>query len=417
MRMISRINKSIVFIIAPLIFIIFIYNFILPVSANSSKIQNAKNGVVCVVTSDKASKTVGWGTGFAIGKPNEKVQYIVTNYHVVEDAVTNDYDIKVYYSDQSEKYIKASVVVKSTEKDLAILKLSAPLSDIQPLNLLESDKVNDSETVYTLGYPGVALEGSDNKSFNRTDITITSGIISNRIIQLGEKCFQIDAQITSGDSGGPLLNENGDVVGINTRSLKDNSSINYSIVSDELIQILNQNNIPFDQAGNNETNKIIIVGATFILVILIAVIITMRLKKKKRSINQTGKEMKPSPLRVPIQTNSTTTQDVTSAVIYGLTGKHANGRLGVRSGHLVFGRDASFCDVLYPPEDNEISDKHCEISYDADIKGYTIKDLSSIGGTFLGEGSKLEPNQSIKIQDGDVFYLTSKKNMFKIRIE
>jgi hypothetical protein len=76
MSMISRVHIKRVFMVVLLLFFICIYNFPLLVSANSSKIQNAKNGVVCVVTSDKASKTIGWGTGFAIGKLNEKVQYM-----------------------------------------------------------------------------------------------------------------------------------------------------------------------------------------------------------------------------------------------------------------------------------------------------------------------------------------------------
>jgi len=412
MSFVRSINKKIFKCISLILFFVCVGSFSLHVSASSSNIQNAKNGVVCVATTDKSSQIIGWGTGFAIGKPNQAVQYIVTNYHVIENALSNNLTINVFYSQQSDKYVSASVIVGSPDKDIAVLKLSQPLGEIQSLSLMESNKVYDSQNVFALGYPGDALTGSVTKNFNRTDITITSGIISNRLVQLGEKCFQTDVSISPGDSGGPLLNQNGDVVGINTRSLKDNSSINYAIVSDELITILKQNNIACDIKGNSNATTIIIIGSAILFLIVITVLVILRKKNKNSSFEEIAEVIQTAPNLNRI----ITTQDDKSVSIYGLTGKYAGSKFGVRSGRLIFGCNSIGCDIIFPTEDDIISEKHCEITYDKNISAYTIRDLNSQGGTFLSN-AKLAPHIPTQIYDGDVFYLTSKKNMFKIRIE
>ncbi len=137
------------------------------------------------------------GSGFVI----EPSGYIVTNHHVIAQAN----EIKVKF--QNEKELKAKLVGKDQLTDLALLKVESaePLSYVKFAN---SDKARVGHSVIAIGNP-FGLGG-----------TVTSGIISafNRDINSGpyDSFIQTDASINKGNSGGPLFNLDGEVVGINS---------------------------------------------------------------------------------------------------------------------------------------------------------------------------------------------------------
>ncbi len=115
------------------------------------------------------------------------------------------------------KIIKASVVWSDTDLDLSIIKIN--VKNLDYLHLGDSDKIKVAEQVYAIGNP-IGFE------FQRT---VTSGIISglNRTIKIEEDnktsymedLIQTDATINPGNSGGPLINKNGEVLGINSVKL------------------------------------------------------------------------------------------------------------------------------------------------------------------------------------------------------
>ena len=143
----------------------------------------------------------GSGTGFIWDESG----LIVTNFHVVQGAS------KITIELQSNKSYQATVVGIAPEKDIALLKIDAPNEDLQPLPLGDSTSLAVGRKVLAIGNP-FAL-----------DTTLTVGVVSalgreiksitNRTIK---NVIQTDAAINPGNSGGPLLNSNGQLVGVNT---------------------------------------------------------------------------------------------------------------------------------------------------------------------------------------------------------
>ncbi len=150
------------------------------------------------------------GSGFIIDKEG----YIVTNNHVVENAD----QIKVKLAD--EKEFDAEIVGRDPKTDLALIKISAN-TDLSPIKMGDSDMANVGNWVVAIGSP-FGLEQ-----------TVTAGIVSakGRIIGFGpyEDFIQTDASINPGNSGGPLINMQGEVVGINTAIVASGQGIGFAI--------------------------------------------------------------------------------------------------------------------------------------------------------------------------------------------
>ena len=142
----------------------------------------------------------GLGSGFVIDARG----YILTNNHVVEGAE----DLTVWVSDKRK--LKASIVGADAKTDVAVIKVDA--TDLKPLPLGDSKKLRVGQWVVAVGSP-FGLEH-----------TVTAGIVSatgrsNVGIADFEDFIQTDAAINQGNSGGPLVNLRGEVVGINTAIL------------------------------------------------------------------------------------------------------------------------------------------------------------------------------------------------------
>lgn len=135
----------------------------------------------------------GQGSGFFVAKGG----YIITNSHVVKDAR------KIGVITPSGKFLAAEVLKRSEKPDLAILKAS--ISDHPVLKLGNSDGVKTGARVFAIGTPDKLPQ-----SFN-------DGMVSQAERMFADTpCFQINVLINHGNSGGPLLDEQGQVVGINT---------------------------------------------------------------------------------------------------------------------------------------------------------------------------------------------------------
>jgi S1-C subfamily serine protease len=156
-----------------------------------------------VVTVDVASANSGpgGGSGFVI----DEAGYIVTNQHVVGDAD----DVSVRFSNGARE--EAEVVGEDASTDVAVLRVEAPEEGLKPLTLGDSDSVGVGDPVIAIGNP------------LNVGISVTTGIISGlgRPIDAPNGytingAVQTDAALSSGNSGGPLLDSRGEVIGINS---------------------------------------------------------------------------------------------------------------------------------------------------------------------------------------------------------
>jgi len=150
------------------------------------------------------------GSGFIIDKEG----HIVTNYHVVQSATDPDTDLEVDFP--SGYKTRAEILGTDSDSDIAVLKVEAPPDQLQPLSLGDSDQVRVGQTVVAIGNPH-GLDGS-----------MTMGIVSalgrtldslheapgGGLFTAGD-LIQTDAAINPGNSGGPLINLNGEVIGVN----------------------------------------------------------------------------------------------------------------------------------------------------------------------------------------------------------
>ncbi|MDU2490223.1 MAG: trypsin-like peptidase domain-containing protein [Clostridium celatum] len=169
-----------------------------------------------VMVSTKTIQTVnGWfqqeaegmGSGFIINTDG----YILTNYHVIEGAT----EVTVTLSDGQE--VTASVVNYDSDQDVAMIKINEDIEVPGVVELGDSDALQPGEEVLAIGNP-LSKELSS---------TLTKGIVSalNRSIEtqtgVSTNLIQTDTAINSGNSGGPLINTKGEVIGINTLKASD----------------------------------------------------------------------------------------------------------------------------------------------------------------------------------------------------
>jgi len=147
----------------------------------------------------------GSGSGFIINKEG----YIVTNHHVVGDSD------KIMVEFQNKKEYEAELIGSDKKSDLAVIKIDTG-KELPYLNFADSDKVR-------VGYWAIAIGAPFNM-----DYSMTVGIVSQKARAVGlnvyENYIQTDASINPGNSGGPLLNINGEVIGVNDFIISPNGS-------------------------------------------------------------------------------------------------------------------------------------------------------------------------------------------------
>jgi S1-C subfamily serine protease len=215
-------------------------------------------------TRDVTEIPSGSGSGFIWDKKG----HIITNYHVIKNARK----AKVTLADQTSW--DADLVGYAPEKDLAVLRISAPADKLTALPVGSSDNLKVGQSVYAIGNPfGL-------------DQTLTTGIISalGREIesQLGtpiKDVIQTDAAINPGNSGGPLLDSSGRLIGVNTAIYSPSGAyagIGFSIPSDvvnwvipELVQFgkiqrpsLGVELLPPNQIRNLRISGVVIAGVS-----------------------------------------------------------------------------------------------------------------------------------------------------------
>jgi S1-C subfamily serine protease len=172
----------------------------------TSLYQQVLPGVVAILTD------TGQGSGFVYDTDG----HIITNEHVVEGAST----VEIAFSSGFKAY--GTVIGSDTDADIAIIKVDAPVEELRPLPIGDSDTLQVGQTVVAIGNP-FGLNG-----------TMTLGIVSGlgRTQPASQAAgggffstadiIQTDAAINPGNSGGPLFNLNGEVVGVN-QSIRTNN--------------------------------------------------------------------------------------------------------------------------------------------------------------------------------------------------
>lgn len=159
---------------------------------------------------------IGGGSGFIVSTDG----YIVTNKHVVE---YDDAEYTVFTKDEKQQY-SAKVVARDPSNDIAVLKIDA--MDLPYLTFGDSDALQVGQTVIAIGNPLLQFNNSVSVGvISGLSRSIQAGDYSGRAEQL-DNIIQTDAAINHGNSGGPLLNLKGEVIGMNTAVAESSSAQN-----------------------------------------------------------------------------------------------------------------------------------------------------------------------------------------------
>ena len=189
------------------IFLIFSVSLTAPVSAQAPReiAQDLKAALISISTF-KDSAELAAGSGFVISGDG----LVATNYHVIEGG-----DRITVKTSTGETFGRVSVIDADQRRDIAVLRL--PTRGLSALEFAALESVEVGDNVYAMGNP-LGLEA-----------TFSSGIVSaDRIID-GVQVFQITAPISSGSSGGPVVNVDGEVIGIASALMEGGQNINFVI--------------------------------------------------------------------------------------------------------------------------------------------------------------------------------------------
>lgn len=162
------------------------------------------------------------GTGFIISK----MGYIITNFHVISKASN------IFISNTNIKRMKADIKYVDEYNDIAILKIDYPIANI-PYNIIGTNK-EIGNNVFTLGFPFIQSMGKE--------VKLTNGIInSNSGYEDDKRYYQFSAEIQPGNSGGPLFDSEGNVVGLVSAKHTQATNAGYALKSKYLIDFIKLN--------------------------------------------------------------------------------------------------------------------------------------------------------------------------------
>lgn len=175
---------------------------------------------------DEERKETQGGTGFVISQDG----YLITNYHVVENA--DKVEVRLSNRDR----LTAKIVGKDPATDLALLKVDSK-NRLTPLELGDSDRLRVGEWVMAIGDP---LNFDKTVTVGVVSAKDRSGLTADAATRSFENFIQTDAAINFGNSGGPLIDVNGRVVGINTAMYRPAQNIGFAVPVNTLKTILPQ---------------------------------------------------------------------------------------------------------------------------------------------------------------------------------
>lgn len=417
-----------------------------------SPVNEARNGVVRIVeyfTVDGKVSDAYSGSAFFVGKEGENPRYLVTNYHMVEyflengkgdsyrfrdnwgNGHTGQYGLNVFFD--SETYVEAYVVDYNENQDIAILKLEKPTEQRTSLPMEIPTESMVGDTVYSVGYPGVADDlMNPTSTWSVEDALISKGTVGRLVTESGSGTKWIqssDLPLSGGNSGGPVLNEAGAVIGVAAKKAEDNT-LYLAVNAEPVIEMLKKNAIEFDMAGDRapapepaeeetpapaepeKSGSLSPVLIAVIAAVVAAVIIGLVLNGKKKK----NAKIEPDPEEIGKTVAAARPAKKVQASVRSLAEQHKNQKVLVTATPITAGRSPD-CAILFKDGTPGVSGRHCTIAWDAERGEFVVRDIGSTYGTFLDSGMQLEVNKPYYLKAGESFYLGEKANTLRLETE
>lgn len=384
-----------------------------------------------LITTGQLDGALGIGTGFVIGE-----SHVVTNHHVIGGSENGD---PVHIVLNLEQIIPATVIWSSPKKDLAVLQSEAPLN--RPIvSFTKSENVKVTDTVFVMGFPAAALAENFIDQSTIATVKVAKGIVSAKVKTVeGVALYQTDAPINPGNSGGPLFSEAGSVIGINSAAsmiagivLDENGelknervrlgdNIGWSIQADELLVELDALGIPYEIFMEEVVSEDRDVSMNLIVLILVIVAVVLAAGALIFSITKKGRVVvkEVSKRILPSSSNKANAKELhkpnhVTPYLVGIKGQYGNQRFTLNK-PITLGRSPINSQLILSAQ--EISSKHCMISFDPIKNYFTLTDLGSTNGTFLENGQRLTPHSNVMLKPLQKFYLCNQNHLFEVRLE
>jgi len=349
------------------------------------------------------------GSAFAVGKGNGPVSYFVTNRHVVDPyivvtdpdtgkavAVKTDVSYEIILDGINTAQPANLVFMNDEDKpDLAVLCLNTPTAERQPCSLRAFDNLEIGSKVYTIGFPDSADAIKTKAAYSQlsskiSDLTLNDGIVG-RVIpgpqsEDGGEIIQTNASIHGGNSGGPLVDEQGNVLGVNTYGSTEDPNKAFAVSSNEVIRVLEDERIPFQTSGSGISLWLMIVLALVAAIAAVGVMVWRQMRGGKTAQKAPGK----SAGRVLVS---------------------ADGKRYPLGHKLSIGRDPKRCKLALPKETPGVSALHCTLRFDG--TRVTVTDENSTYGTYIDD-VKLTGGKPTVMHRGQTLYLGNKHNAYTL---
>ena len=384
----------------------------------------------------------GNGTGFVIGDG----RHLATNWHVVNCVESGGVAAAI---PPDGPPVPCRVVWKSETPDLAILEASRPLGR-PPLIFAPEGSVETAETIFALGFPGDADNRDIVSEQSQLIVKKTGGHVSAIIPdERGFRMIQTDAAVNPGNSGGPLVDAHGHVIGVVTAKpmavvltlgpdgvptperLPRAEGLGWAVGAEALVAAMNAEGLPVRRGSRPgrfvmdhwRRSPAAFLALTLILALsgLVSSLVftprgrgvlrqametTRAMGRSRRSLPTPGPHPGPGPAR-PIR-----------PVLRVLNGSMAGTVLELDERDLVIGRDPRACHWLVG--DSSISRRHCMVRFDPARNGFFLEDLWSTGGTFLLNGAtreEIEAGKPVFLRSGARFSMAGAEHRFELKTE
>lgn len=439
---------------AVILFLAVLFGMESTAKANGEIAAKSRNGVVRILV-QLPDGSIAFGSGFGVGKAGEATDTFVTNYHVVGEQLYEMEDgsivslppLAVWILKNSNAWVPGVgldtsnaiscnvLYAKEEYPDIAVIQAVEEVPERIALPLLtEESEINVGDAVYALGYPG-SSDYTQETIYGATlpggveDVTITSGIVSRFTTSssLGDtRLIQHDATINGGNSGGPLIDGRGAVIGINTYKIGDGAnnvdSSSYSVRIDYIKDVLEDLHIEYDLYEEKSGLPVGAIAGAIAVLVIAAVIIVLAAQKKKAPRTPAAPTPGPAPVPAPKPGATPTSGGIPTPAgqpiagdsglrFQGVSGAFAGKRFAITA-QVKIGRDPAKNDFVYPAGTEGISGVHCILVYQGGQ--LYLQDLGSTYGTFVNGGQRLAANQAVVLNPGDKFSLGSEKECFVI---
>ena len=379
------------------------------------------------------------GSAFVISIEEDGTTTLVTNRHCVEPTYADglfkelaNYGVRfanteIYLvNDDMDRLVRAEIISISKKTDLAVIRVKSLARRNLALKIWKGNPTElEQKTVYTAGFPGAADAIISKKAYqqlksDKDSVTVAEGKVT-RIVEADQtddgQVIQHTAATNHGNSGGPLLDEDGNVVGVNTWSADGGEQTYWSISNKELVSFLDENHIAYQEgkkAFKLDWALIAVIAAAVLAIVLVFVALRQRKVNQeqgrkieellKKRLTQFTSVIAPKKKTVPEKKEETPQTPPQSGSQNQLPGRVLRGEKGALAGKSftlkeknVIGRDPAQCTVVFGKDVAGVSRVHCTIRVKE--SGVTVRDENSSNGTYM-DGKRIPAGVDVPFHRG-----------------